>query len=211
MPFEATAGRIHITDDQGGVVLDTDEATLHVVDYKHGTTTLPRVANPPWGSATPEPAVDIVQDLGAVSAHAQILGGVFRISNAEGLSLGERRYLSSEGNGGFSLYLRYLYAPRIQTTEWFSAGGVNLLDIFQYPFNQLEVLNSASGGPVPEVGKLFHAVQFIMDNGRLKLIRGGNRIASRIITQIAGSQSAGFTFDCAALTIEYRIWLGAFT
>jgi hypothetical protein len=213
MPFEATSGRIVIRDTAGRDVLDTDLETMHVTGYLQGSTTLGRVSMP-IGSLGPAPSGDATVTLGS-SNSATVLGGQWRISNAEGLGLGAFRFLSDEVPVTNWFRRRYLYAPRLQTGEWFPIGGPSMLDMywFLYTINPFTIQTTVSN--IPDVGRLWHTLQFVIDGGSVKLLRRGRSIAHEYayleIGTFPTSQRYAYAFDCAALTIEYRIWLGRFT
>jgi hypothetical protein len=213
MPFEANAGRIVIRDTAGRDVLDTDLDTMHVTGYLQGSTTLGRVALP-TGALGPIPSWDADVTLGSASS-ATVLGGQWRIGNAESLGLGEFRFQSAETPATNWFRRRYLYAPRLQTGEWFPIGGPSMLDMywFVYSVNPFTVETNSSN--LPDVGRLWHTLQFVIDGGSVKLLRRGRNIAREYIYLELGSfptsQRYAYAFDCAALTIDYRIWLGRFT
>ena len=217
MPFEASSGRILITNGTGGTVLDTDDATMRVADYKQGSTTLPRISMPVGSLVAPTTGINTTVDLGAVASGSTVLGGSWRISNAEGLTIGEIRYLADEVPVLRWYRRRHLYAPRLQQDpdDWFPAGGVNMLDMYLFLFSINPFTIQTSGSTVPEVGRLWHSIQFVIDGGRLKLIRRGGNVAHEYVFLTFGSfptqDRYAYAFDCAALTIDYRIWLGAFT
>lgn len=214
MPLVATRDRILITNGVGQVVLDTNDATMRLTNVKKGFVTLPRVAAPPFGLLTPATVIDADVDLGAIDPVANVLGGTWRITNAEGLNLGEIRNLGQEGNSTFTRD-RFLYAPRLLNTERLPAGGVSLIDNYRFLYSLNPFTIQTSGSNIPEVGIVMHSIQFVIDNGRLKLLRRGSNIVYQYIYLSFGSfptqQNFAYLFDCAALTIEYSIWLGAFT
>ena len=90
-----------------------------------------------------------------------------------------------------------------------------MLDMYLFLFSINPFTIQTSGSTVPEVGRLWHSIQFVIDGGRLKLIRRGGNVAHEYVFLTFGSfptqDRYAYAFDCAALTIDYRIWLGAFT
>lgn len=202
MAFEATSSGIIIKNAAGETTFDTTRSALYIADYKSGTTVLPR-------ATTSASAANI--DLGAVDARTQIIGGSFRITNAEGLSLGERRLIGSHTSGRFQIYL---YGPRIRADHVFSIGGPTVIEGFSWPFGATSMTAATTGGQPMNVGRSIHILQFVLSGGRLRLVRGGMQIAYQQTTfgVVQGPVIAqyGFTMYCAALTIQYRVWCGAF-
>ena len=223
MPFEATAGRIVIRDVAGRDVLDTDLDTMHVTGYLQGSTTLPTLGLPNLPSFVG--AVDPTYSVTLGSANsATVLGGQWRLSNAEGLALGEIEYMRDEEHiqtGPFATTRyrrRHKYAPRLQQGEWFPIGGPSMLDMYQFLFSVNPYTVTTQGTLVPEVGRLWHTIQFVIDGGSVKLLRRGRNIAHEYTYLYfppgfiaPEAYSYNYAFDCAALTIDYRIWLGRFT
>lgn len=215
MPFKQTPGRIWFENSAGESVLDTDKETLHGVRYMQDTVTLPRVSNAPLGQVTPAPVIDVDIDLGPVIGSEAVPGGMWRIANAEELAYGQIRKVQDEQVGTRRYRQRHIYAPRKRPEDWFMIGGINKVDSFRFIYSVNPFTVQTSGSNIPEVGMLTHTIQFVIDNGRYKLIRRGAGIAYNYTYLTIGSfptaDTYEFAFDCAELTIDYRIWLGAFT
>lgn len=215
MPFKQEPGRLWFENGAGERALDSNKTTMHGVRYKQGSVVLPRVSNAPLGQATPAPVINTDIDLGPVLGSEAVFGGMWRIADAESLALGEIREIQYEQVGTRRYRRRHLYAPRKRPEDWFMIGGINKVDSFRFLYSVNPFTIQTSGSNIPEVGMLTHTIQFVIDNGRYKLIRRGSGIAyNYTYLTIGGFPTADtyeFAFDCAALTIDYRIWLGAFT
>jgi hypothetical protein len=200
MPFEADANGIVIKNAAGETTFDTSRSNLYIVDYKQGSATIPR------GTSDTSP---VNLDLGAVDSATQIIGGSWRLTNAEGLNIGQYQFVGTEAGGAFS---QYLYAPRIERGHLFSIGGITVIEGFSWPFTNGTISPIVTGGPTLHTGRAYQVVQFTLESGKLRLRRNGIRIRYQQPTGafIPSGIQFGFTFIAAAMTIEYRVFCGAF-
>lgn len=214
------SGELVLRDTSGNEAINTSRRLPHRVAYLQGTAVLPRLSLAPYPDLGPLPDNSTDIALGLVG-DATVLGGTWRIRDAEGLARGEIRYLFDESriqSGQFAtsrFRRRFLYAPRRLQSEWYMIGGPTILDMYMFlssvDINTIETNTSA----IPEVGRLWHTIQFVIDNGQLELQRRGRNIAHDYIYLYYSftnpPQEYYYGFDCAELTIDYRIWLGQAT
>jgi len=222
--LEVESGRIRIRSQNGDVTLDTEKDTLHTTGFLSGSTVLPALAAPDYPALGPFPSADHEVALGS-SNGATVLFGNWRLTDAEGLAVGEIAFVRDEeinATGQFAtkrFRRRHLYAPRLPRDEWFSiGGGPSVLDMYWFNFSVNPYTITTQGTLVPEIGRLWHTLQFVIDGGNVKLIRRGVNVAHEYayLYYPPGSISTeaweyNYCFDCAALTIEYQIRLGRFT
>ena len=200
MPIDASGGSLQVKDSQGKITLDASRRYLRVAEYKQGTITLPRVLLDNGGNSS----IDQVYDLGAVGSDAQVLSGAWRVSNMEGYAPGSRSFYKTHNRNTY-----YYYAPRVNTSDWFTAAGLGFVDIYRW--------SQSSATAAREIGDVFHALQFYLEGGQVKLRRSGMGISqfTARFRVFYGHPSIytvhGDVNDCVALTIEYRLWLGTFT
>jgi hypothetical protein len=210
-------GQLLIINAAGKKVFDSSDQRVHTIQRVSKTAILPRVASVPIGSTGDPPATDVDLDLGPVHPEAVGIDGVFRIADAEGLALGERRFMGEENHNKRSTR-RFLYAPRLQQNpnDWFPVGRASLLDMYMF-LSSVDINTiQTSTSTVPEVGRLWHTIQFVIEGGRLKLLRRGLNITHRYTYLTIGSginntYEYDYALDCAALTIDCRLALSAVT
>lgn len=199
MSLIAQAGRITLADTDGRLALDTDDATLHQMQFISGEVVLPRVNYPQQAPLQED------YDLGPLHSEAKVFGGTWWISDNDGMTPGGTRRNSAKDR---DLLFFSDYAPRIALLDAFSASGLSFIDFMRPSWN-----NSPAG----EVGDRCHLLQFYFDNGRMKVRRGGIDIA-HWVAQFQfiepGSpvqRTGGPVYECVELTIRYRLWIGTFT
>ncbi len=191
MPLRASPDGFELTDADGRLLLNTERRNLRVVSYLGGTQALPRIS-------TNASEIDQNYDLGAVDPASLFVAGQWRVSSSEGISPGSRVLISV---GGFPGNTTYRYAPGINQNDWFNAAGLNFIDTYRFPWT----------GSAREVGDTYHCLQFYTSGGRVYLRRTGLGLSYFIAQYIAGGTVYGDWNNCAALTIEYRLWTGALT
>ena len=198
MAFFYENGRFQLIDDTDGrVAIDSDDASQFHIDYLAGNLILPAVL---W----PQNAVlQDDYDLGPVDPLAESFDGYWWVSDNGGRVPGSTERNAAKDNG-FQFF--FWYVPRLTPGDVYSASGPTLIDFMRPSWNV---------SPAREVGDRGHTLEFYLENGRMKARRAGINIAHYVAQgQFVGGPNNGATFgpvyECVELTVQFRLWLGAF-